>query len=210
MLAAWATPLITAASGLAGVLIGAWTVARRDRNERRFHFIRQQVDEFYAPLVGIRREILAKSELRVRIGAAAGPLWAEMCEGKSADELRALQGAEFWKFEQLVKYNNEQLEKELLPSYRQMLATFREKAALAEDSTKHYYQQLVDFVDIWNRSLNAPLPPGLAERLGHGEESLHPLYSNLEYHLKELRWKLERGGESILQRLRAWRRQRRT
>jgi hypothetical protein len=64
------SPLIAAASGLFGVWIGGSLTLRRDREERRLQFLRLQLEELYAPLYGIRLEIKAKSEFRVKVRAA--------------------------------------------------------------------------------------------------------------------------------------------
>ncbi len=200
----WIPSVISAASGLAGVFVGAWGVARRDRKERKFLFMKRQVDEFYAPLAGLRHDIRAKAEALVRVSKAADSARRDLYKGKSPDQLSSLKNDEWWKFEQLIKYNNEQLEKDALPSYRQMLTLFREKWALAAESTQQHYPRLVGYVEVWNREFHAPLPAGLSETLRHGGESLHALYDDLEDHLKSLRDQLQRGGESTLQRLRTW------
>ena len=56
----WVPSLISAASGLAGVVVGALGVALRDRKERRYLFLKRQVEEFYGPLVGLRHDVRAK------------------------------------------------------------------------------------------------------------------------------------------------------
>ena len=59
--------LLPVASGLAGVLIGAWLSGRRDRSQRRLAFVEKQLAAFYSPMLGIREEILAVSLLRARV-----------------------------------------------------------------------------------------------------------------------------------------------
>src|SRR5215471_3275390 len=153
----WMPSLISAASGLAGVAVGAWGVARRDRNERRFLFLKRQVEEFYGPLVGLRHDIRAKAEVRVRVSKAADSAWRDLCKDKTPEQMESLKN-DHARFEQLIKYNNEQFERDVLPSYRQMLTLFREKWSLAMESTRSHYFYLVEYVEVWNRHFSAPLP----------------------------------------------------
>ena len=193
----WVPSLISAASGLAGVVVGALGVALRGRKERRYLFLKRQVEEFYGPLVGLRHDVRAKAEVRVRVSNAAESAWRDLCKGKTPEQMESLKNDKP-KFEQLIKYNNEQLERDVLPSYRQMLTLFREKWPLAMESTRSHYFYLVEYVEVWNRHFSAPLPPGLSEKLHHGEESLHPLYIDLEQNLKILSDQIRRGGESTI------------
>ena len=117
--------LISAASGLTGVGVGSYLTVLRDRRERRFQFLKAQLDEFYAPLVGMRREIRAKSEVRVRVHAATGEAWDPLLEGADQAATRQIEEFHSAEFDSVVHYSNEQLRKELLPLYRRMVALFR-------------------------------------------------------------------------------------
>src|SRR3989344_5830725 len=44
------------------------------KEERRLTFVEKQLSEFYSPLLGLHKEIRAKSELRVKIEEAGGKL----------------------------------------------------------------------------------------------------------------------------------------
>jgi hypothetical protein len=181
-------------AGLFGVWIGAWLTTRRDRESRRFDFIKRQIEEFYAPLVGLRADIRAKSELRVKVSDAAGAAWADLCRGRSPEDERRLEEREWPTFEKIISYNNEQLQKDLIPSYQAMLTRFRERGWLAEASTRGHYATLVEYVEIWNRFLEKSLPSGVLERLGHSEESLYPLYEDAAANLARLRERLRTGS----------------
>ena len=179
-------PLISAGSGLAGAWIGGHMTLRRDREGRHMEFVKAQLDEFYSPMLGIRAEIKAKSEARVRVRDAFGQL--QVKADPSAQ--RFIEEKYGSTFEEMLKYDNEQLEKELLPLYRNMLEIFRQKAALAEESTMTHYLAFVEFVEVWNRRIQGSLPARVAEALGHGEAKLHPLYEDLETQLRALRAQL--------------------
>ena len=58
---------IPAASGLGGVMLGAWLSGKRETRQRQLEFIKKQLRDFYSPLLGIRSEIRMRSELRVKI-----------------------------------------------------------------------------------------------------------------------------------------------
>jgi hypothetical protein len=97
-------------------------------------------------------------------------------------------------FKRIVDYDNEQLRAELLPGYRRILEIFKQGYWLAEESTKKHYPKLVEFVELWNRSLDESLPWEVVEKLGHSEASLSGFYVETENVLKELRDKLASGA----------------
>lgn len=186
--------IISAASGLIGVIVGASLTSWRDRITRRHAFLRQQLEEFYSPILGIRQEVLAKSQLRLEISQVASETWRELCEGKSPEELERLSQETGPKFDKIIKYNNRQLTEELLPAYQDMLSLFRGKMWLANESTKQHYQELVKFAEIWNRWKDGSLPAEVLDKLGHTEERLKPLYEDLERNLTALRKQIAEEG----------------
>ena len=66
-------------SALIGALVVYYFGIRRLGVERRSSFRERQLAEFYAPLAGIRKQIVAKSELRVKISKAAETAWQKIC-----------------------------------------------------------------------------------------------------------------------------------
>jgi hypothetical protein len=175
-------PIIAAMAALFGVWIGGYLTDRREREKRRTDFITRQLTEFYGPLVAARAEILARSELRVKVQRAAGDAWQELTteagggfEGRLrvSPEQRAA-------FSALLDYDNASLRETLLPAYRQMVTIFREKWSLGEPKTRSHFPALVEFVEVWERHLKGGIPGEALEALGHSEENLKPLYRNLE------------------------------
>ena len=74
------TPIITAVSGLAGVGLGAWLAQHNQKIERRQRRIREQLEEFYAPMLGYRERLRARGKLRLKVHNAAGAEWARLVE----------------------------------------------------------------------------------------------------------------------------------
>jgi hypothetical protein len=171
---------ISAASGLLGVFVGAWMTSLNQRGERRVARLREQLQEFYSPMLGMRAEIGAKSATRQMISDVAGKTWFEEQIDVSDAELRSkLAQAGIPTIKKLNEYNNIQLREEIVPLYRRMLQLFSENMWLAEPSTQEYYGELVEFVEIWNRHLKETLEPELVMSLNHSEADLKPFYEDL-------------------------------
>ena len=189
------TTLLTFVSGGAvGAWVTGWLTSRRERATRRSQFIKQQVEEFYSPLVGIRHAIRAKSELRVKIHGIAGSTWVDLYEGVNDPQSRQdITQQNEPVFNKIYDYSEKQLVEDLLPLYRRMLALFADKWWLVEESTRAHYSTLVEYVEIWNRWDGKTLPRQVAQRLGHSEQSLSPLYDDIEAQLERLRAQLYTG-----------------
>jgi len=197
-LARWAISIgVPALSGLAGVVIGAWLTGRRERRQRRLAFVERQLKDFYSPLLGLRKEIRTRSELRVRIHNAADAAWRQLCDDARNVNVEALQklsqtrGPEFTS---LIEYDNKQLQEDLLPAYREMVKLFRESLWLADPDTREHYQQLLEFVELWDRWLAKSIPAEVIQSLEHSEENLKAFYDHLQERHDALRAKLERGN----------------
>ena len=191
----WAISIaVPALAGLFGVWIGSTLTSRRERKEQRLSFLEKQLHEFYSGLLGIRSEIRMRSEVRVKVHDAAGAIWPDLCEDARArggpDELQRLTETRWPEFERLIEYDNNQLFQELLPLYRRMVELFRMNYWLAEPDTRAFFPELVEFVELWNRSEKKSLPVEVVERLGHGEEKLHEFYEHLQKKHDELREKV--------------------
>ncbi len=146
---------VPATAGLLGVVIGAWLTSRREKVQRRLGFIERQLKGLYSPLLGIRKEIELRSELRVRIHDATGAAWRDLCEDArgrgGVDALQELSDKRGPVFKGLIEYDNTQFRQELMPAYRKMVTTFRDNLWLAERETQAYLGPLIEFVDLWDR-----------------------------------------------------------
>jgi hypothetical protein len=166
-------PIISAVFGLGGVFLWAWLSSRNEQRRQRRDFIEKQVQELYSPLLNIRRQVRALSELRAR--AAAEAVW-------SAERSTV--------FEVIVHDKNDQWKRELLPCYKAMLQIFQEKIWLAEETTRERFQKLTVYVELWERGLNRAIPVEVVAWLNVREAGLLPLYEDLEQTFRNLRAKL--------------------
>ncbi len=164
--------------GFGGALLGAWLTGRHQQAQRRAEFLEHQLRDFYSPLVSLLDRILAKTRLRVRLRQAAR-------------EDPRVQGDEFTR---LIQYDNRQFVEEIIPAYQGMLAVFRDNLWLAEPETRSHFPALIEFVEIWDRWLNAAIPDELIQLVGHSEEPLHPFYDHLRRKHDELQAKISQGG----------------
>jgi len=151
---------------------------------KKLDFIEKQLNSFYSPLLGIHKEIRAKSELRVKIEKAGHEVWQEKCSAEKNPDITPVKDE--------IKYNNEQLKNEFIPQYNDMLKVFKDYYWLAEPETKKYYFELVEFVEIWNRDQNNGIQPEIIEKIGHSEKKLQPFYQELEERTDILRKKLSK------------------
>lgn len=190
LLADLASPLVSAVAGLGGVFLGGWLTTRSERRRQRREFITKQLDELYGPLVSMRAEIRALSELRVRIERASDTTWREKAQQASTagpEHTERFMEAERPKYDALLADENARLKDVLIPTYRRMLCTFRDRLWLAAPETRAYFPALVEFVDVWERNLRNAIPGDVVQELGHTERNLHLFYEHLEKEHERLR-----------------------
>jgi hypothetical protein len=187
--------LVSALSGLLGVLVGGWITNRNQRAERRHRRFEEQL-RFYAELMSIRMVIKAKSELRLRLTNLAHAAWQEEIGATSAqgptplrNELYAQRSQEY---DKLSDYSDNQLRDELIPLYHKMLDYWTANMAQVEQSTQQHFATFVDFVEIWDRFLKKSLPAAVLRQINHEEKKLYPLYEDLEKQVTRLREELKK------------------
>lgn len=138
-----------------------------------------------------------RGELRVKIQDAASSAWQELVrvadQNGGPAEKKNLSDNRLPEFKRIIDYDNRMFTEELIPAYKAMVKIFRENMWLAEPSTREYFQKLLEFVDIWDRSLDKSMPVEVLEKLKHTEKTLHPFYEHLEQTHSSLRKKLETG-----------------
>jgi RHS repeat-associated protein len=142
-----------------------------------FSFLEKQLTEFYAPLAGLRKQIRAKSELRVKIQGSYG--------GDDERQLKA--------FEATIDYHNKQFKEELLPKYREMLDLFTTRYHLAYAETRDFYPLFLEYVEIWNIHLAEAISGEAISELDHREEKVKPFYEHLEQKMQQLQDEIARG-----------------
>jgi hypothetical protein len=90
------------------------------------------------------------------------------------------------KFDKILEYSEEQLKKDLVPTYRKMLELYSSNLWLAEPSTLKFHYVLTEFVEIWNRFLEGALPQEVLMEIDHSEKDLQPFYEDLQINFDRL------------------------
>lgn len=181
------TLLLQLFSALVGGLIVYVFGIRKLSIEVRNAFIQKQMSEFYSPIAGYRKRIRAKSEVRGKVSTAANEAWKELCAHYSEAKQPMLNQEELYApFGKIIEYDNRQLREELMPLYRKILDLFTEKYWLADEDTRAYYQDFLEFVEIWERYLAEALPGEVIRKLEHSEENVLPFYEHVEQRLSAL------------------------
>ena len=186
-------PLISAASGLLGVAVGGYFAAHNQMRARQQQFIREQLSEFYGPMLALRAQVLAKSEIRLRIDGAADTAWRKNVGGAHKGgiaEVEKLTQERFPLFAKIIDENNRQLAEEIIPAYRNMFELFVSKMHLIESSTRQHLTALTEFVEVWNRWLGGSIPAEVAQQLEHSEKKVYPLYENISENFERLQKQL--------------------
>jgi hypothetical protein len=159
--------LITAFAAISGVLVGSLITFYMQLAQLRLARIREKLDQFYAP-----------EQLGYR---------------PNSDDRKEFEERESPSYEKIFSYSTAQVTNELVPPYRKMLEVFTSKMQYAEDSTRKHYENLVEFVELWNRQQHSPLPPAVVIKADHDEsKQLYPLYDDVKDNFDRLRKKLER------------------
>jgi hypothetical protein len=97
---------------------------------------------------------------------------------------------ELSKNDRRVEYDKRQTEEDELPNYKKMRDLFIERMYLAENSTRSYLPEVIKFVEMYDRWINKSMPSTVLAGLDHREESLYPLYEDLETQFAILQQKL--------------------
>lgn len=82
---------------------GYWLSSRGDKKQHNREFIEKQITEFYSPMLGIRKKIIALSELRVHISKAMDESWEEKIKDKPSEWNS---DKDFIPYEKSIDYNN--------------------------------------------------------------------------------------------------------
>jgi hypothetical protein len=177
---------IAAGSGLLGVGIGGIIAAKNQKRERRNTRIRQQLEGFYSPLLGMREEIKAKSHLREHLHSIASETWQDELLGHGTETKIQIIEQRSGAFQKLAEYSEDQRRQELIPLYAKMLEHFSANMWLCEPSTMVHYAALSDFVEIWNRFLAKAIPVEMHRKIEHWEQALVPFYDDLKMQFDKL------------------------
>jgi hypothetical protein len=178
---------ISAAAGLIGVVTGALMTSLNQARERKQTHIRQQLQEFYSPMLGMKEELAAKEEARRKI---RGDVIA-IIENSKASDPTGVPRVSYYDDERkaifgLSAIDHEQWKNEILPLYKKMLEKFTSEMWLAEPSTRSHYGELSNFVERWKRADALTDAAEVAWKIDLTDENVKPLYADLENHFIRL------------------------
>jgi hypothetical protein len=182
--------LVTGAAGLIGVGLGGGLALLNQRRQRADERIQQQLNEFYAPFLGIHMLIRAKSEFRLKLSGILGEAWPRLFANARAQGdpslLKETADKHWPAFEKAQDYANHVQQHEIIPLYNKMVQLFTDKMPFTEPSTRQYFGELVEFVEIWNRFYADALPKETLSLLDHREDKVKPLYADVAGQVENL------------------------
>lgn len=182
--------IVTAAAGLIGVGLGGGLTLLNQRRQRADERIQKQLNEFYAPFLGIHMLIRAKSEFRLKLSGILGDAWPKLFANARAQgdpSLLKETADQHWPaFEKAQDYTNHVQQHEIIPLYNKMVQLFTDKMPFIEPSTRKYFGELVEFVEIWNRFYADALPKETLALLDHREDKVKPLYTDVANQVENL------------------------
>lgn len=159
--------------GWIGSVINNWMTIRRETAARAVQFRKQQLEQFYGPLLAMHKEIRARSELRVKLQEAIDAQHMEEMLHAGPGKTEEASDAHLPAILTNIWDENETFRNVLMPRYHEMIDVFRNKMWLAEPETREYFKSLVEFVDVWDKLLANKLPHSIAPAIGHTEQNLH-------------------------------------
>jgi hypothetical protein len=173
--------------GILGNLFTQFFTDKREKAGREVAFRKQQLEQFYGPLLAMHKEIRARSRLRVKLQRAidAGHIEDMLLAGPGKTD--AASNVHVSAVVKNIEDEGKTLREVLMPRYREMMNVFREKMWLAEPETREYFPGLIEFVDVWDKILDDRLPRSIAPAIGHTESNLKPFYEHLEQEHDRLR-----------------------
>ena len=75
-------------------------------------------------------------------------------------------------FTKSIEYDNKQFIDIIFPKYKSMVEIFRNNIWLAEKDTQLFFNTLIEFVDIWERSLKNAVLGEVFQQIENREENL--------------------------------------
>jgi hypothetical protein len=182
------TLAIPATAGLFGVAVGGYLSARSQRIDRKHRFVRDQLGEFYGPMLAAWMQIKTKRALSIEIMAEADSAWRETIgrANTNIDAVQKIMDDRFPAFEKITDYNNRQFLEDTIPAYRRMVELFTSKMHFAESSTRQYFRELVEFTEVLNRSVSNSIPREVSSRIDTSDAKLGSFYAEIESTFEKL------------------------
>jgi hypothetical protein len=168
------------------VAVAVYTLAVRQlKKKRAIDFAEKQLAEFYAPMLGLRTQIMSHAAFDRHMHTAAS---------REVDARNALTHASLPKermddeeFQSYLSWVKDRMVNERVTTYIRMRDLFAEKMAYADPDTREWYEYFYSFVEMWRllrendthgRSL---FPSGVSGKLWtmFSEDGLEPFYDHL-------------------------------
>jgi hypothetical protein len=177
--------LIAASSGLLGVIVGGFIATWNQRNERKITYLIEELREFYAPLLGMCTQVLAKAGTSQEINRSRISERLEQLHQTRNPEAQSRISDRFREHDNRIEEDNKnQFDNEIFPAYRNMLNRFTSHMWLSEPSTLKFYSELVELVELLRLDKENVTEPGVA---GERYKRQNELFKNLEEFNKDLR-----------------------
>jgi hypothetical protein len=152
-------------------------------HDSRLRFMERQLNELYAPMLGLLKQIRGLSESRLKFDRAGDDWWHKDVIPGIRNRTPEKAQADTTAMKQGIEYDNKQFEQVLLSKYRQMAEIFSRNYALAEPEVKDHYSAFIYYVEVWNRYMSPEHPrEQFLHTEKHSEEILRPLYDHIKAH----------------------------
>ena len=116
--------------GIIGGITTQLMTSHRERVARTVQYRKQQLEEFYGPLLAAHKEIRARGELRVKLQEAIDSSHAEGMLFAGANGVEAASDAHTPAILANIRDEGDTMRNVLMPRYREMITTFRERCGL--------------------------------------------------------------------------------
>lgn len=150
---------------------------RRKYNQRR-------LDEFYGPMLGLIKQVIANAENNIKVSDAHEQAWLEIC--KRHPPPFSDHDKHFEPFKKSLEYENERFRNEDVSALDKVREIFKSKRHLAYRSTEKLFPSFSQYVDQFHR----PLPYETWKKLDPSAEPLAKLSADVEAHVDNLKRKL--------------------
>ncbi len=189
----WA-PILGLVGVIVGVMLTAWLEFWRSQSSKKYDFLKQQMEGFYSPMEALQKEFEIKVSLQQKISKEAAAVFVERPNVLTGRAQESPVTESLKEMDKIMKYNNAQARAELFPVRAKMLEIFKNYYWLAEQSTRDYYADFLEYVENWKRMEDQSMPfEMIGKRLFEDNKRLHCFYADIQNHFQELRKQLSQG-----------------
>jgi hypothetical protein len=162
-----------------------WLTWHVYKQKQKYYFAERQLNEFYSPMLALRLQIKALSDLRVKIENKANQAWQEKCSKAGNQEVDSAP------YEEIVDYHNLEYKTTIRALYRAMQKLFLDNIWLAEPETLEFLNKFVQYNETQDRILTHKLPSEVYRLVEVKEETLEDFYNHLKTMTERLKKKMK-------------------